>query len=330
MVRRPEDRADQLRSERYIIGNSFDPFDQAHFDGTLRTGSSPTSWRRLGSATWLCNASSAAPDALEQMRRKADVCSGRPPAYEIREIAPCGACGRTVTAARNGAAIHRQVGWFGGTARLTITRLLALVDSFGGDEVAMGIRAKVQRNEAAMRAQDGKQRGFEALASTRYLRPVVAAHRAYLRAVVDDPGVSERDYWNMSCLPSTTPRRLSAINMRIMEVCVLTAPEDPETGAIYMYVILRRSVLGGVATTDADLGRQYPGLVFGPSDYGPAGTDQVAAEGCHDDLIEALYVPRFALAARSLAEHLLTSRSPYWECHNYQLADEVLRRQSEN
>jgi hypothetical protein len=187
-------------------------------------------------------------------------------------------------------------------------------------------KKNMERDEDFMRRHADKQRRFKELASTRYLRPVAAAHRAYLQAAVGDAEATERDFWTMSCLPPTTPSRLSAISMRIMEVFVLDAPEDPEAGAIRGFVILRRSVLAGGRASDEQLGAQYPGITFEPSPYRDAGEDQVRAYGWHDDLIEALHQPRFALAARVLAEHLLRGHTQHWEGHNYQLADEVLRR----
>ncbi|WP_143234438.1 hypothetical protein [Paractinoplanes atraurantiacus] len=185
----------------------------------------------------------------------------------------------------------------------------------------------MQRDEAFMRAHAGKRQAFEKLASTRFLRPVAAAHRAYLAAAVDDVEATERDFWTMSCLPSTTERRLSAISMRFMEVCVLHAPEDVEAGAAAMFVIVRRSVLAVPGESNEHLGDRYPGLTFSPSEYRDAGTDQIRASGWHDDLVEALHEPRFALSARVLAEHLLTGQTVHWEGHNYELADTVLRRE---
>jgi hypothetical protein len=190
----------------------------------------------------------------------------------------------------------------------------------------MGNRPDMERDEAFMRALGDKQRSFKELASTRYLRPVAAAQRAYLRAAVPEAEATERDFWTMSCLPPTTKSRLSAISMRFMEVCVLDAPDDPDAGAIQMFVIVRRSVLASASVSDEDLKDVYPGLTFKPSRYKDAGADQVEASGWHDDLIEALYEPRFALAAQVLAEHLISGRTVHWEGHNYQLADEVMRR----
>jgi hypothetical protein len=184
----------------------------------------------------------------------------------------------------------------------------------------------MQRDESFMRGHSDKKVSFKELASTRYLRPVAAAHRAYLEAAVQNAETTERDFWTMSCLPSTTLGRLSAISMRFMEVCVLHAPDDPEAGAVDMFVVVRRSVLASAATSDEDLEEEYPGLTFERSDYKDAGADQVVASAWHDDLIEALHKPRFALAARVLAEHLLSGRTVHWKGHNYQLADEVMRR----
>jgi hypothetical protein len=190
----------------------------------------------------------------------------------------------------------------------------------------MGNRPEMHRDEAFMRAHVDKQKVFKELSSTRFLRPVAAAHRAYLAAAVEDVVAKERDFWTMSCLPPTTEGRLSAISMRFMEVCVLHAPDDLEAGAVDMFVIVRRSVLAGTVASEDDLEGRYPGLTFEHSEYRDAGTDQIRASGWHDDLIEALHEPRFALSARVLAEHLLTGRTAHWESHNYELADAVLRR----
>ncbi|MGK5682667.1 hypothetical protein [Actinoplanes sp. URMC 104] len=60
-------------------------------------------------------------------------------------------------------------------------------------------------DEESMRDDPLKHQRFDELAAGRYLRPVVAAQRAYLRAAVAEPQAGERDHWTMSCLPPTTP-----------------------------------------------------------------------------------------------------------------------------
>ncbi|MEW2376124.1 HNH endonuclease [Micromonospora sp. NPDC047812] len=166
---------------------------------------------------------------------------------------------------------------------------------------------------------------FARLADGPYFDSVVMANRTYLDAVVPDAATTEREYWALSCLPSTrtTPRRLSAVSMKTMETFVL---HEPATGArAEGFLVVRKSVLDR-HWTPAEFRASHPAITRWPSDYVDAGPDQECLAGGVDDLIAALGDERVVLAARALTEPLLRSRTLHARGHDQELADAVLGR----
>ncbi|WP_319462713.1 hypothetical protein [Micromonospora sp. RTP1Z1] len=180
-----------------------------------------------------------------------------------------------------------------------------------------------------MRADLGKQERFDRLLRSRYFDAVVAANRAYLEVAIPEAATTEREHWALSCLPSTTPGRLSAISIKTMETFVLHEnPDDDADGSVAAFVIVRRSVLEQHWKAVEALDEAFPGLDADESDYRDATADQIRIWGWHDEMIPAFEDERFAAAARDLAMPLLASRTMQWRGHNYQLADHVLDRAS--
>ncbi|MBL6276064.1 HNH endonuclease [Micromonospora fiedleri] len=170
---------------------------------------------------------------------------------------------------------------------------------------------------------------FERLSESGHYSAVVEANRAYLNVAVPDPAGTEREYWTLSCLPSTksNPRRLSAVSMRSMETFVLHEPLDPESQDVAEgFVIVRRSVLRRHWPTGRALARTFPGLTEEPSDYRDAGPDQVRVCGPYDQLVAAFADERFAAAVRHLTSSLLTARTMQGAGHSRRLVGEVLSR----
>ncbi|RZU73663.1 HNH endonuclease [Micromonospora kangleipakensis] len=168
---------------------------------------------------------------------------------------------------------------------------------------------------------------FARLSKSRYYAAVVAANRAYLAVAVPDAAATERDYWTLSCLPSTTrnPQRLSAVCMRTMETFVLHEPLDPtDEGVAEGFVVIRRSILKRHWATGRALSRAFPGLTEEPSDYRDAGPDQARVRGRYDQLVAALADDRFAEAVRDLTSSLLTAGTMQGAGHSVALVDEVL------
>jgi hypothetical protein len=186
--------------------------------------------------------------------------------------------------------------------------------------------ARVERDEAAMRADPLKQRKFNKLAAGPFFETVVALSRAYLDVAIVDAVATERDRWALSCLPGL-PGRLSAISMRRMEAFVVFEPhEEDENDAVGAFVIARRSTLERYAGGDHLLAERFPELTFEASMYADAGPDQIRVIGWHDDLMKAFQDDHLAAAVQGIAEPLLAAATNQWPGHNYQLADHVLNR----
>lgn len=151
-------------------------------------------------------------------------------------------------------------------------------------------------SEAQMRRDPAKRAKYNRLRQGPYLDAVVAANRAYLKAAVPDPIGTERDRWALSCLPGHRGR-LSAINMRTMEIFVLHEPTEPGDTA-HGFMVVRRSVLARHAGQDRDFDVLFPRLRFDEErQYRDAGPDQIVLRGRWADLVAALADERCAEAA---------------------------------
>lgn len=179
------------------------------------------------------------------------------------------------------------------------------------------------RDEPSMRASPTKQRSYNRLRRLGLLRDVAAANRAYLDVCVSDPDRTEKDYWALSCMPSTRRGRLSAICMRGMEVFVLHGRAGAEVDA---FVVISSAPLDD-ALEGEGLVAAYPRLDFEVSHYRDGGGDQMRVWGSARDVTSALADDAFAAAARTMAARLMGSgQTMQWFGHNYQLADLVLGR----
>jgi hypothetical protein len=168
---------------------------------------------------------------------------------------------------------------------------------------------------------------YEVLARGPFLEPVVEVARAYVAAAIPDPEGTERHYWALSCLPGTTPRRLSAITMRTMDVLVAYRAGTGADARVDALVIVERSTLEAGFGSRAAAAGQHPRLRFADSDYYDAGPDQLLISGAHDDLVKALRDDIVADAARRLAARAMgRGRVLHWRGHNDFLADHVLGR----
>ncbi|MFF0172471.1 HNH endonuclease [Micromonospora profundi] len=170
---------------------------------------------------------------------------------------------------------------------------------------------------------------LDRLMSSPYYEAVVAANRSYLSIAVPDPEMTEREYWALSCLPSTRTitRRLSAVSMKTMETFVLYEPTQPlGDGVTSGFVIVRRSTLNRHWPTAQAFARRFPALTVEQSDYVDAGPDQARVSGPHYELMAAFDDEDFAEAIRDLVGPLLTSRTIHSRGHSYPLVDQVLER----
>jgi hypothetical protein len=180
---------------------------------------------------------------------------------------------------------------------------------------------------ARLRGDPTKQRKYEALARGPYFEPVVDLARAYVVAAIDDPSATEGEFWALSCLPGTSPRRLSALTMRIADILVISKVEPLSSHQVEALVIVERSTLEAGFGRRALARRRHPRLRFTDSDYHGAGLDQMMISGPARPMVRAFADERVAEAARRMARYMMDSgRVMHWRGHNPMLADHALGR----
>jgi hypothetical protein len=178
-----------------------------------------------------------------------------------------------------------------------------------------------------LRADPTKQRKYELLAQSPFFAPVVDLARAYVTAAITDPARTEGEFWALSCLPGTTPGRLSALTMRITDILVIYKAEGPETVQVKALMIVERSTLEAGFGTRAVARRRHPRLRFTDSDYHGAGVDQMMISGPCAQMVRSLRDEPVADAARQMAARMMRNgRVMHWRGHNPLLADHVLAR----
>lgn len=170
-----------------------------------------------------------------------------------------------------------------------------------------------------------KQHRYEKLARGPFFAPVVAVARAYLAAAVPDPATTQRDYWALSCLPGTTPRRLSAVTMRITDALVIYKSRTDDPPLVKALVLVERSTLEAGFGCRDNAQERHPHVRFADSTFHGAGPDQMIITGYHDDIVAALRDEPIADAARQVALRIMgQGRVLHWRGHNDQLASDVL------
>ena len=190
------------------------------------------------------------------------------------------------------------------------------------------VRSSAAQPEQRRRQVDEtKLRKYDRLAAGPYFEPVVELATAYVSAAIADPERTEGEYWALSCLPGTTPRRLSALTMRITDILVIYRAEPVEAGRAEALVIVERSTLENGFGTRGKAHRRYPRLRFTDSEYHGAGDDQMMISGPCRPLARALGDEAVAAAARAMADRMMAGgRVMHWRGHNPLLADHVLGR----
>lgn len=178
-----------------------------------------------------------------------------------------------------------------------------------------------------IRADPTKQRKYELLAQGPYFAPVVELAGAYVAAAIADPAGTEGEFWALSCLPGTTPRRLSALTMRITDILVIYQAEPVQTAQVDALMIVERSTLEAGFGTRAHARKRYPLLRFTDSDYHGAGTDQMMISGPSEQMVRSLRDEPVVEAARQMASRMMRGgRVMHWRGHNPLLADHILGR----
>jgi hypothetical protein len=160
-----------------------------------------------------------------------------------------------------------------------------------------------------------------------FFAPVVDLASAYVAAAIADPAGTEGVFWALSCLPGTTPRRLSALTMRITDILVIYQVEPVESAQVDALMIVERSTLEAGFGARVRASRRYPRLRFTDSSYHGAGLDQMMISGPSEQVMRSLRDELVAEAARRMAERMMRGgRVMHWRGHNPLLADHVLGR----
>src|SRR4051794_30997885 len=100
-----------------------------------------------------------------------------------------------------------------------------------------------QPERRGRQVDENKHRKYERLAPRPDFETGVELATAYVSAAIDAPRRTEGEFWALSCLPGTTPRRLSALTMRITDILVIYRAEPVQAGRAEALVIVERSTL---------------------------------------------------------------------------------------
>ncbi|MEV4510701.1 hypothetical protein AB0K00_17235 [Dactylosporangium sp. NPDC049525] len=172
------------------------------------------------------------------------------------------------------------------------------------------------------------QRKYDRLARGEFFEPVVEVATAYVTAAIVDAAKSEGEYWALSCLPGTTPGRLSALTMRATDIVVIyqVLPKTPGSPVDALMIVEKSTLESGFGRRTVAQER-YPHLQFVDSDYYGAGEDQMMVRGPYDEIAAVLQDPVVAEAAQALAQRVMGSgRVLFARGHNRILADHALGR----
>jgi hypothetical protein len=171
-----------------------------------------------------------------------------------------------------------------------------------------------------------KMHKYDRLAAGRFFTPVVEVATAYVAAAITDAAATEGEFWALSCLPGTTPGRLSALTMRATDILVIyrVLPKVAASPVDALMIVERSTLEEGFGGREA-VQQRYPHLQFVDSDFYGAGEDQMMVRGPYDEMVAVLGDSVVAGAARALAQRVMgQGRVLFWRGHNRMLADHVL------
>jgi hypothetical protein len=141
---------------------------------------------------------------------------------------------------------------------------------------------------------------------------------------IPEYAATEGEYWALSCLPSTTPPRLTAISLHTMEAIYITAGDDGISNG--QVIASEEALLHRFGSWDA-FHREHPGLDPDRegSKYEDAGTDQIRLTGALPAVHHAIIDDRIGYAIRVLTDRVrLRGRTIHARGHCPQLANLVL------
>jgi len=153
----------------------------------------------------------------------------------------------------------------------------------------------------------------------------------YGRTCIPAPRQTERDYWSVSCLPSTSDKPLVRVNASWMELFTLYADGDDVRGRFILH--LSDFTLDGSPMQD-QLDRDYlDSCIAAPGDLGwffPRGADMFGI-----NVRDATSIREFLACGRVLRAirrfnltHMNRGRNAYQASHSYSVADHMLEAPS--
>lgn len=134
---------------------------------------------------------------------------------------------------------------------------------------------------------------------------------------------TEGEYWALSCLPGTTPSRLTAISLHTMEAIYITDGDDGTPDA--RVIASAEAIIHRFGSWNV-FHREHPSLDLDEgSNYKDAGIDQIRLIGALPDVHHAITDDRIGYAIRVLTDRVrLNGRTIHAKGHCPQLADLVL------
>lgn len=168
---------------------------------------------------------------------------------------------------------------------------------------------------------------FEKLLARPQAREALDILGLYCRGCIPIPRRTERSYWSVSCLPSTSDKPLVRVNASWMELFTLYADGDDLRGRFIVH--LSDFTTDGSATRDAVDEIFLESSAARPEDVGcfyPQGEDMfgIKVRG-GASLREFLANPRILRAIRHFnLTHMNRGRNAYQASHCYSVADHML------
>ncbi len=149
----------------------------------------------------------------------------------------------------------------------------------------------------------------------------------YGRTCLPIPRATERFYWSVSCLPSTSDKPLVRVNASWMELFTLYADGDDLRARFILH--LSDFTVGGVLLPEALDEGLLEGCVRVPEDLGwsfSSGSDLFIVKVRSAEAIRAFLTDPYALRAirRFNLTHMNRGRNAYQASHSYGVADYML------
>lgn len=212
---------------------------------------------------------------------------------------------RSTTGLRQFASFDQQRSWVDGE-----TDLNDAVERSESLELRFKYAARLQKLLRRPQAQD-----------------VLEVLRLYGRSCIPMPQATERDYWSVSCLPSTSDRPLIRVNASWMELFTLYADDD---GIRARFILHLSDFTTDGSPIQEQLDRDFlDGCIATPSDiswFFPRGADMfgINVRGAAS-IRDFLALPRALRAIRTFnLTHMNRGRNAYQASHCYSVADYML------